>query len=160
MKQKYSLFTILTFIAGSFLVASLSHGASSDKTEADWMLDYDAALKKAEESGKPLLVYFTGSGWCPACVALDKEVLSKKPFIEYANQNLIMLKADFSPYGQPTSKKYAKQHNRLAYTFDIEGFPSIVLLSPKGDFLEKFFAYREGGPEKYVQYLSKLLAKM
>ena len=34
----------------------------------EWMPDIDAAAKKAAREGKMMLVEFTGSDWCKACI--------------------------------------------------------------------------------------------
>lgn len=59
-KMKISLFPA---------VASLSLAAAMVCAAVPvWETDLGQALKKASQSGRPVLVDFTGSDWCPACI--------------------------------------------------------------------------------------------
>jgi preprotein translocase subunit SecA len=49
---------------------------------APWL----AALAKADYLQKDLLLLFTGSDWCPWCVKLDSQILSKEPFKQEATK--------------------------------------------------------------------------
>ena len=60
-----------------------------------WQTDFEKAKQLAVKQGRPILVDFSGSDWCHWCIKLDKEVLSQKPFQEYAKQNLVLFLADF-----------------------------------------------------------------
>ena len=60
----------------------------------NWLTDYDAAVKQAEKEKKTLLVLFTGSDWCPGCIALNEHVLSKPEFMDFAKKNLVLVYMD------------------------------------------------------------------
>ena len=60
----------------------------------NWLTDYDAAVKQAEKEKKAMLVLFTGSDWCPGCIALNEHALSKPEFLEFAKK-----KSGVSLYG-------------------------------------------------------------
>lgn len=67
-----------------------------DKYEpGTWLTDYNLALRLSKESGKPVLINFTGSDWCPWCFRLRDEVFSQDAFINFAKENLILLMIDF-----------------------------------------------------------------
>ena len=143
-----------------FLVAALvmfGCTAVNSMADADWSTDYTAALKQAKESGRPVLVDFTGSDWCGWCIKLDKEVFSQQAFKDYAKDNLVLLQLDF-PRAKPQTDEVKKQNQELAGKFGIRGYPTIVLVDSEGKELART-GYQAGGAEKYVEHLKKLLEK-
>lgn len=122
-----------------------------------WMDNYDEALKLSAKKKIPVLVNFTGSDWCYWCKKLDKEVFTQKTFINYANKNLIMLKIDF-PKDIKQSDEVKKINKELAKKYNIEGFPTIVLLDSKGAEINRT-GYQEGGADKYITHIKSLLKK-
>ena len=74
---------------------------------------------------------FTGSDWCGWCIKLQKEVFSQPEFKEYASKNLVLVEVDF-----PRSKKIADdlkaQNESLAQHFQVQGFPTIIVLDSEG----------------------------
>jgi len=122
-----------------------------------WQTDFAAASKLAKESGKYVLVDFTGSDWCGWCIKLDKEVFGEKAFQNYAKENLVLVKLDF-PRAKPQSAELKAQNEKLRDQYKVRGFPTIILLSPAGEQAAQT-GYRRGGPEKYVEHLQELIAE-
>ena len=123
----------------------------------DWGDDFEAAKATAAKEKKPILLDFTGSDWCGWCIKLDKEVFSKKEFKEYAKENLILVTVDF-PHEARQSKKLKEANEALSKKYNVEGFPTIILVDAEGKKLGET-GYQEGGPAKYVEHLKELLAK-
>jgi protein disulfide-isomerase len=123
--------------------------------ELNWLTDLTEAQQLATENGKPILVNFTGSDWCKWCITLDKEVFSQQEFIDYATENLIMVKLDFPRRtAQPQEVKDRNQH--YASQYKIRGFPTIMLLEENGDVIAQT-GYQRGGATAYVSHLESLL---
>jgi thioredoxin-related protein len=158
MRLLNCFFSALAIFAGVFVSSSSAVAESKPAAEADWTLNVASAEARAKAENKPLMLYFTGSQWCPPCKATDREIFSKQAFIDYAGKNLVLVKLDFTRFGKPVADEFAGEHIRLMRKYQVEGFPTLVLLSPEGDLIEKTLAYRRGGPEKYVEFLSGLLA--
>src|SRR5690606_23570210 len=59
--------------------------------EAKWMTDYHAALATAKAENKPVVLNFTGSDWCPPCKFMHAEVLTQKEFVDYADENAVLV---------------------------------------------------------------------
>lgn len=137
-------------MAAAFVFA-LAVGAQAK----DWETDFEKASAQAKESGRYMLLDFSGSDWCGWCIKLDKEVFSKKPFKEYAKENLVSVLLDF-PRKSPQSNKLKKQNEELMKKYGIKGFPSVIVLSPTGELVGKT-GYREGGPEAYVDHLKQMI---
>ncbi|MEM8867466.1 MAG: thioredoxin family protein [Verrucomicrobiota bacterium] len=121
-----------------------------------WMTDFEAAQAKAKEEGKPMLLDFTGSDWCGWCIKLDREVFSKEAFQAYADTSLVLVELDF-PRGKEQSDALKAQNEALAEKYGIRGFPTIVVLSPEGELVEKT-GYQRGGPEAYVEHIKEIVA--
>ena len=123
--------------------------------EANWLTDYEAAKAKAKSDNKLVLLEFTGSDWCGYCKRMQAEIFSKPQFQDYAAKNLILVELDF-PRTKPQSDTVRKQNMHLASEYDIEGFPTTIVLSPDGKRVANFFGYLEGGPEPLIAALEKL----
>jgi protein disulfide-isomerase len=122
-----------------------------------WMTDFKAAQAKAKAENKPLLLDFTGSDWCGWCIRLDEEVFSQAAFREYAAAELVLVEIDF-PRRTDQPAKLKAQNEALAQKYGIRGFPTILVLSPEGELIEKT-GYRRGGPQAYVAHIKEILAK-
>ena len=48
--------------------------------EEGWLVDFAKAKAQSAKEGKPILMEFTGSDWCPPCKALHKNVLTSDIF--------------------------------------------------------------------------------
>ena len=105
-------------LAGFLLLSAMAHAA-------EWQTDYDQALIAATQAKKPMLLNFTGSDWCPPCIAMHKRVLSKPAFLEFAQKNLILLEVDF-PRRTQLSAPMTQQNHRLKHQFQVESLPTLV----------------------------------
>lgn len=120
-----------------------------------WLTDYNAAKAKAKSDNKLVLLEFTGSDWCGYCKRMQAEIFAKPQFQDYAAKNLILVELDF-PRAKPQSDTVRKQNMQLANEYDVEGFPTTIVLTPDGKRVANFFGYIEGGPEPLIAALEKL----
>jgi len=85
-----------------------------------FMTDLGAAMKKAGEENKPLLLDFRAD-WCAACLELEEKTWPSeeagKVFAE-----VIPVKMDFT--------KESETRSRLEERFKIKGLPTVILLEP------------------------------
>jgi protein disulfide-isomerase len=119
-----------------------------------WLTSYEQAQQEAKANHKLMLMDFTGSDWCGWCIILDKEVFSKPKFQEYASKNLVLLELDF-PRAKPIAAETVAQNERLARQYQIEGFPTIVVLNGNGKQVGQL-GYVPGGPDAFIAELEKL----
>ncbi len=131
--------------------------AAPEAEKLEWLTDWPAALAKAKAEKKVLFVDFTGSDWCPWCIRLDKEVLATPEFAAWVRVHAIPVKIDF-PKALPQSKAIAEQNQKLANTYQVSGFPTILLVDENGRELART-GYRQGGAEEYLKHLNTLLQK-
>lgn len=135
-------------------VAALTATAFATTPEG-WSTDLDKAFEKAKSEKKSVLVEFTGSDWCPPCIAMRKNVFSKKEFVDAASKNFILVELDF-PKGDPELKK---KNDPLAEKYKIEGFPTVILLTPEGKEFTRFFASEFPKTEDFLKHLDEALQK-
>jgi protein disulfide-isomerase len=138
------------FLAAACCVLSLS----SARAEATWLTDFHRAQQEARSGHKLLLLNFTGSDWCGWCMRLQAEVFSKPEFAEYARQNLVLMKVDF-PRAKSLSSEVRSQNAALAEKYEIDGFPTIVVLNEDGRPVG-LLGYMPGGPSAFIGELKKL----
>jgi thioredoxin-related protein len=128
---------------------------ATDKEVFKWETDLEVAKKRAKAENKKILADFTGSDWCGWCIKLKKEVFDTPEFQEYANKHLVMLELDF-PKRTELPAELKEQNDKLAKEFQVQGFPTILLMNSRGKEVGRT-GYQEGGPEKYIEHLKKLL---
>jgi thioredoxin-related protein len=145
----------ITWLA-SFTVGVAALTASAFATTPEgWSTDLDKALKQAKEENKSVLVEFTGSDWCPPCIAMRKNVFSKKEFIDAASKKFVLVELDF-PKGD---KELAKKNKPLAEKYKIEGYPTVILLDSDGKEFTRFFASQFPKIDDFLKHLDASLEK-
>ena len=132
-----------------FLTAPLA------RAESDWLNDYKKAQQEAKASNKFLLLDFTGSDWCGWCKKFEKQILSQSQFKDYARENLVLVELDF-PRAKQQSPELRKQNQELAYQYQVQGFPTIVVLDGDGQKLWQYDGYFPDGPAAFIAQLEKL----
>ncbi|MFZ9936882.1 MAG: thioredoxin family protein [Luteolibacter sp.] len=120
-----------------------------------WMTDLDKAIAEAGKENKSVLVEFTGSDWCPPCIAMRKNVFSKKEFTDAAAKKFVLVELDFPK----KDKELAEKNQPLAEKYKIEGFPTVILLDSKGEEFTRFFASRYPTVEDFLAHLDDALEK-
>ncbi len=119
-----------------------------------WGDNQSQALSKARQDNKLVLMDFTGSDWCGWCMKLDKEVFSTPEFKSYASKNLVLVELDF-PRQKYVSPQTKKQNEDLQQQYQVEGYPTIVVLNSAGKQIGQL-GYMEGGPKAFIAALEKL----
>jgi len=119
-----------------------------------WTTDYKKAQEEAKASHKLLLLDFTGSDWCGFCIQLDKAILQQPQFKDYANKNLVLMEVDF-PRRKAQSAETQKQNMELARRYQIEGFPTLVVLNGEGKTVWRYDGLYQGGIAAFLAELDK-----
>jgi thiol-disulfide isomerase/thioredoxin len=115
----------------------------------NWEPDFENARKTAKQKHELILLNFSGSDWCGPCILLRKEYLESDEFAAMADQNLVLVNADF-----PRKKKnqgnaeWIKRNDALAEKYNKNGnFPFTLLLDADGKVLKTW----TGKPSVTVQ---------
>jgi thioredoxin-related protein len=152
------------WLAGLFVLGILLTGCDQDVAQAAaieapgiWQVDFDRALEQAAAENKYVFVNFSGLQWCGWCKALEGEVLSQRAFIDYAKERLICVLLDYRGSGRAVNNEFAQQHEALLNQYKVYSFPTVLILNPGGNVIERT-GYQSGGAEAYVNYLKDLIA--
>ena len=145
----------ITWLASFTVGVAAMTATAFASTLAGWSTDLDKAFEQAKAEKKHVLIEFTGSDWCPPCIAMRKNVFSKKDFVDAASKKFILVELDF-----PKGDKALKEKNQpLAEKYKIEGFPTVILFTPEGKEFTRFFASQFPKTEDFLKHLDKSLAK-
>ena len=117
-----------------------------------WPTDLEAAKKQAAAEKKDILVLFTGSDWCVWSQRLDREVFDTVEF--GAQKRFVLVQADF-PRTTPILPALETRNRKLKEEWGVTGFPTVILATAEGVPYART-AYRPGGPEVFVEYLTFL----
>ena len=142
--------TIPMLCAALFALAAFA----KTSTPEGWLDDYDAAIKKAAAENKHVVVDFSGSDWCGWCKRLDKEVFATDEFKKGAAEKYVLLMVDSPSDKSLLTPKAAEQNPKLVEKFNVHGYPTVVVLNPKGEEILRT-GYKKGGPEKYLRMLDE-----
>lgn len=96
-----------------------------------WRTNYEAALKEAAKTRKPLMVDFY-TDWCGACKMMDAEAYPEAQVIEMS-RSFVMVKVD------------GDKRPDLVQKFQVTGYPSVFWLDGDGKVLNTMPGY--GGVE-------------
>jgi protein disulfide-isomerase len=132
------------------LAATLATSAAAG--EVSWMTDFEAAKVAAQKSGRPLLIDFTGSDWCPSCHLLERQVFKTSAFEAFASK-VILVRVDF-PHAKPLPAPQKAQNLALGRRYRVDAFPTVILADAKGAELARTVGYDDGsGPDAWLRGL-------
>lgn len=145
----------ITYLAAFTVGAAAMVGSVFANELEGWGTDLEKAKVQAKKEKKSILVEFTGSDWCPPCIAMRKNVFSKKEFVEKASEQFVLVELDF-PNGNADLKK---KNQPLAEKYKIEGFPTVILMDAEGKEYHRFYASQYPSVEKFLKHLSEQVEK-
>lgn len=122
--------------------------------QVNWLRSYSEAVALSQSTSKPIAILFTGTGWCPACMKLERAVLKHPAFAQAVAQKFVFLKAEFPDYSE--AAVMASPYKPLLDRYGVNAFPTIVVVNANGQMLYTV-NYREGGPQVYAQELLQKL---
>lgn len=112
---------------GAVVVAFALAAALAPAAPQGWYQDLDEAIRAAKREGKPILADFSTS-WCHNCRSLEENTLS-------------------DPQVTSRLSKYVKvyvdgdRQQQMVSNFGVEGFPTLVTISPEGYELNRSVGY-------------------
>ena len=116
-------------VALAAVIFTLAGNASA---EEGWLVSFEKAKEQAAKEGKPILMEFTGSDWCPPCKALHKNVLVKDVFKKEMPKHFVLLKLDNPKDKSKQTPEEIEQYKKLSKEYKVSGVPSIFLADAEG----------------------------
>ncbi len=124
----------------AFLI-SMSTFAQEDVSNLNWLLDIDEALAISQKEHKPVLIYFTGSDWCPPCKMLKADFFNTAEF-EDRSKNFVLLMVDIPRKVDVISKEQKEKNLKLVSQYNkAGGYPNLVALNSKGEVIGELGGY-------------------
>jgi len=127
---------ILKLISLTIALTIIYNCSSLAGNSLTWQADYNTALESAKQSQKPIYLVFVNDHSCPRCKFLNDNILSKKDFKSFANDNLILLKVDYGAYFKSDKKitfQEIETKAKVPKDFWMKGrtsWPYLFLISP------------------------------
>ena len=124
--------------------------------DSKWLTDYDKALNEAKKESKNVLVYFTGSDWCPPCKMLKTDLFDSIEF-KALSEEYVLLYVDMpknrdllSPVQMAHNKEVMGKHNKKGV------FPLLKIVNAKGNALDEYSGYSMNGEiQNHLELLNK-----
>lgn len=126
-----------------------------------WLTDWNQAQNKATQENKFILLNFSGSDWCAPCIKMKKEVFENEAFLSIAENELILVRADFPRSKKNQLPKEQIAHNeKLAEKYNASGkFPLTLLIDAKGKVVKEWDGYAFASQDKFLTELRNTLTK-
>ena len=88
-------------------------------------------------------------------MCIRDRVLSQVEFDTFAAEHLVLVEVDF-PHGKQQTEELKKANEELSQKYNIEGLPTIIVLSSDGKELKKTAGYGGQSAKDFVAELEKL----
>jgi thioredoxin-related protein len=126
-----------------------------------WIEDWKAARAVSAQQQRDLFVSFVCTDGSEFSKKMQEEIYDQPEFKDYAKKNLVLLRIDFpsKPENLAKQSKDLQEQNRiLAEMYGVRGYPTVVVLNPKG---QKILdgKYMKGGAPLFVSEMKKQIQK-
>jgi protein disulfide-isomerase len=140
------------------LMAQKAH--SQKIQQVNWTTSYAEAIDEADRTNTPIMLFFSGSDWCPWCKKLDSEVFSTKEFSAWLDSRVVPVMVDF-PKTSQLPGQLTNQNNKLLdrYRPHLTGFPTALFIKADGTVIGKL-GYEEGGVRKWIHRAQSVVGKL
>ena len=119
-------------------------------TAQNWKKDLASAIKEAAQENKKVLLFFSVPDYCDACLKLERKVFKSEEFQNFAANNYILVKVDFSDESKEKNLLIVEKYNKDGF------FPLVVVLNKDSKILGKTGVYKNETPSQYLSLLQSL----
>lgn len=117
--------------------------------------DLATVLETAAASGRHAHIAFIGEGWSMASNRFQAEVLQSAAFAEFARDHLVEAVV-VSRRKPKLTKEETARLQALVIHFDIQSWPTLLVLAPDGSELLRH-GYRDLSGDDYVNLMAEIL---
>lgn len=123
-----------------------------------WEISYQSALQKSKETGRPIMLVFSGSDWCKWCKKLTNDVFSTHEFARWSTDNVIKVEVDFPTVNNlPTQIKRQNELLKAKFGHIVRVYPTVLFVNSDGLVIGKT-GYVDGGVENWIDKASEIVA--
>jgi thioredoxin-related protein len=140
---------------GLILAAVASAHCQQARAIDGWSDQPQAAFEAARESGRPILVLFTGSDWCPHCQLLEEHVLATDAFRAWARGRVELLVIDMPRQGITTAVR--EERSAVCKRYGVKSFPTVMLIAPDGMKIAAQPGYSRQSAEAWITSIDRKL---
>lgn len=148
----------LLCLATLFYIPSLFSTSSEQNATLNWQTDYEAASNNSADGAKPIVLFFTGSDWCNPCHQFEDNVFNSERFIDAAADKFVFIKVDMPRY-KPQDPQQKKQNTALLDKYDVDGFPTVVVVDRKHNQITRLVGYQSGEANTYVDQIVRMASE-
>ena len=150
MKPMFRAFCLVCLVAVVCIQPMLSCDVSDDT-------NFPRSAALAKSTNRPLLLAFIGIDWSISSLKLDREVFDQAEFADNSNYNFLLCKLHFYQT-QERSPETIRQNEELATKYNVEEFPTVVVLRPDGREIGRL-QYIPGGVEAFAAAVNAIVAR-
>lgn len=139
-------------------IPGLEEAFAQRKENERWLQSYPTALREAQSSGKPILIWFHHSAGSPPSKKLGAELLQTKEFEDWAKKNVVRVCYDQAEKFE-NEPVYRKRKKMLEYVkkapslFGVRGTPVLLVMSPDGTRVDTLRGYYTGQNSLYFDQI-------
>lgn len=124
----------------------------------EWQFDLNEAQEKAKNENKIIVLVFSGSDWCAPCIKLEKEIWNSEEFKAYAQDNFVMVRADFPRKKEnKLTPEQQQKNNQLAEKYNPQGYFPLVVVMDKDLAVLGRTGYKKLTPTGYIEHLNSFI---
>ena len=145
------------------LMVSFVSIAQDPPSSLEWYTSLEQAEKVSKSSNKPILVYFTGSDWCPPCIALKADFFESDEFLSRAD-SFVLVMIDYPRRVDIISEEQMVYNKGIIAKYNKDkSFPKVLMLNENGSELGKLSGYSSYNTYKdishHVKFVDRFSAK-
>lgn len=140
----------------SFIAAAALFSGTAGASEA-WTANPGEAMRQAAAQKKGVMLEFTGSDWCGACIMQKKEAFSLPKVQEAISLSFIPVELDF-PRKKQQDEKTKATLDSYKKSYEITGFPSLIFTDAQGRPVHTVIGYNN--PDQVIKDTERAAAAL
>jgi protein disulfide-isomerase len=119
--------------------------------------NFARSAELAKNTSRPLLLAFIGTDWSISSLKLDREVFDQAELVDNTKYNFLLCKLHFYQT-QERAPETIRQNEELATKYNIQDFPTVIVLSPDGREIGRL-GYIPGGVKAFAAAVNAITTR-